>query len=573
MEKQIQSFYSLMYVLIPTLGQSFTTSLSLFFFMLSFLFGLLHAQPCPATSPSEQILLSSKSRKEKQWTSTQIIPNTAHLRFETTHISPSSILIRTSSTKEGYEVQLTHSSVQIFRKEQKKKAPISTKIYFPKPTSSASIHLLQKKAAMELWVCEKEHSLAHFRWEDTAFPDGLVHLESEEPLFNTQISYTSQSKMMEAIWPHDILGTSALLAVQPNEDLPPLIQNNIIKKAREPGLWSVIPKREQLPNLLPYKNSILSISKYMPYWAINSNPKHQPPQELEEHLVEISTKHNAALHQIGISRQGHPIWAIQLNKENSKKPSVLFVGGVQGNDTRSIHNTLNQLTRLLDTNDGLIQLWKQKLDLWFVPLLNVDGSYFFWYHNIYAGDVAPWDTDENGQIEWWEGTNLQHNTSALFLQSPRETRGLSPHSAPALQHLFSLAQHISPSLSFSWMEHTEQDGISKTLSSMFGTKSVTLDPEKYTDRSIESELNQLIAGPAIRIIVSDSNELPIEAHIHVKEISTSKWKSRKDDGLWIHPVEQHSTYTLTIHALSYKKKTIRVQTNRLYHIKLQKEKP
>ena len=426
------------------------------------------------------------------------------------------------------------------------------------------MHILQNQAAIELWICNKGTSMGHVRWEDTAFLDGFLHIEHPKSLYKTQVSYQPKSTIMQAIWPQDILHSSALIKVE-GEDLPPVLEQGLISNPLEPGLWSLIPDRSSISTILPHKKNVVSISKSIPYWAVNQNKKHIPPFQQEEELIELAQKYDVQLHQIGTSSQGRAIWAIQIEPSTTKRTSVLFVGGVSGNDVRSIQNTFAQLYRFLETQDGLIQLWKEKLDLWFIPTLNVDGNHYFWYRNAHEGDVAPTDINQDGYIDIGEGIQLLHNTESLFEQSPKMTRGSAPYSTPELEAFSSLTHRISPALSVSW--NFERTALQEDLNRNYGTYPLILSPKSDFQKEIESQLNHLLAGPAIRVIVSDTSNHPVQANIIVNN-TNQKWIT-KNDGLWVHPVSEHKPYTITISAPSYKDKTIRIQTNRLYRVQLQ----
>ncbi|MAA78307.1 MAG: hypothetical protein CL916_03530, partial [Deltaproteobacteria bacterium] len=329
--------------------------------LLFYLFSSLYAQPCPAGLNTKISLLEKETVPKKVWTTQQKIPESAHIIIESTDKLPSFTTIRstTSLSQDGYLIELNNSFVQVFRKGPYKDIPITKRVPISQKKQS-SIHIMQNEASMELWVCRKEKTLAHIRWEDTAFSDGFVHIEHPSSLKHTQVSYLPESTIMQAMWPQDILHSSALLQVE-GEDLPPILEQGLISNPLEPGLWSLLADRYSIATILPYKKNIVSISKSIPYWAIN-NKQHIPPIKQEEELIRLVQKYDVELHQIGTSRQGRAIWAMQVAPSNKKKPSVLFMGGISGNDVHSTQNTFEQLYHLLETQDGLIELWKEKLD-------------------------------------------------------------------------------------------------------------------------------------------------------------------------------------------------------------------
>ena len=133
-----------------------------------------------------------------------------------------------------------------------------------------------------------------------------------------------------------------------------------------------------------------------------------------------------------------------------------------------------------------------------------------------------------------------------------------------LRALSSLSHRISPALSVLWSSN--RTAIQEDLNQQYGTYPLALSPKSDAQKEIEFQLNHLLAGPAIRIIVADTYNHPIQANVVVNQ-NKQTW-STKQDGLWVHPVSEHKTYNITISAPSYKDKTIRVQTNRLYRVQL-----
>ena len=260
---------------------------------------------------------------------------------------------------------------------------------------------------------------------------------------------SSQKHHYAAIWPQDILHSSALLKID-GEALPPALRERTHYRSLEPGQWSLLTDRSSISTLLPYQKTIRIHIKVDSILGIQI-PSTCPPlikrrrffSPCPRKVIYNYIKSEAVTKE---DPSGLYSW-LQVQK----KPSVLFVGGVQGNNVHSIQNTFTLLEHFLKTKDGLIQLWKEKLDLWFIPILNVDGNHYFWYRNTHEGDVVPKDTNQDGYIDIGEGIQFSTIQNLSFHESPHQTRGTAPYSTPELHAISSLSSYFS--FYFCLMEH------------------------------------------------------------------------------------------------------------------------
>ena len=558
---------------------------------------VIFAAPCPVF-PQEG---TSSVQINSSWLSTEIIPTRAHSSLQLTQPLRKAMrtTIRTDEhTTQGYQIHTSENSLQIFKIVQTQAYPITPQISFIASSHPYTIHILQNEQAMEAHVCAHDSSLVSLRWEDTAFSEGRMHIASTTPF---SVSTVAHSNITPAFWPHDIAGTDVLLSIDPNRDLPPILQENMVQKAPENGVWVYLPNRSLLPRIQSYTDAILSIRTHTPYWA-HAKTSEPTPEKLQNKLDELSKQYQLTQHIIGTSKQGQPIIALSNHPHPiHEKPSILIWGGTEGDDISSVQYVLQHIHTIFHPKDGLEKRWRDSIQFWFVPLLNVDGYTQFWYHSDQSGHTNVWDTNKDGIQDIWEGTFLHHNTSFSFQQTPAETRGEAPLSEPENQAIMSVIDYIHPVLAFSWssthndllhnehpftqelwgllpktQKNTEElfhhTGLHNTMFEGYGTHSFSIPIHSNNSTLWTKLFNHTLAGPAIRMIVTDESGFPISAQIESPNIPSSGWSTRTD-GYWMFLVPKHNTYSITIQADGYETQQRTVQTNAIYRIHLKKKSP
>ena len=119
-----------------------------------------------------------------------------------------------------------------------------------------------------------------------------------------------------------------------------------------------------------------------------------------------------ALHTLGNSRQGRPIWALRITdnpKKDEMEPTVLMVAAHHGSELLSTEYALDSIDELLRGAHGTHKDWISELDIWVVPLVNPDGNACLWGLDENHGRKNCWDMNGDGQIEATEGVDLNRN--------------------------------------------------------------------------------------------------------------------------------------------------------------------
>ena len=168
----------------------------------------------------------------------------------------------------------------------------------------------------------------------------------------------------------------------------------------------------------------------------------------------------------GSSIQGKPITAVRVSKDvrklkDRKRPAVVYQAAQHAREwitpemvRRLLHHYVDnygsdrELTRIVDTTD-----------LWFIPVVNVDG-----YDYTFTEDNRLWrknlrDNDGDGQITGQDGVDLNRNfpykwgydNEGSSDQPTDETyRGPSPGSEPETQAQIRLFDRIRPKYAINW---------------------------------------------------------------------------------------------------------------------------
>jgi hypothetical protein len=169
-----------------------------------------------------------------------------------------------------------------------------------------------------------------------------------------------------------------------------------------------------------------------------------------------------ALVEIGRSHQGRPIWALKISDAAElaeNEPAVLFDGAHHGSELLATEYVLDAIDRLLVGYDidPRVRAWVDGLEIWCVPVVNVDGRHHFVHEGQFAGRKNARDTDANGYVDWHEGVDLNRNypfgwSDPKSVDAPTSDyyRGPAPGSEPETQAMMRLGQreHFAAVLSF-----------------------------------------------------------------------------------------------------------------------------
>ncbi|MEM7183854.1 MAG: M14 family metallopeptidase, partial [Spirochaetota bacterium] len=162
---------------------------------------------------------------------------------------------------------------------------------------------------------------------------------------------------------------------------------------------------------------------------------------------------------IGKSRQGRKIHAIKIGYTNQKhKVAYLFNGAHHGSELISTEHCYDMIYDLLKNKANNQKIFAN-LDLWFVPLVNPDGTHNFWFQSVLMGrkngllhkevkDPLSQGVDLNRNYPFhWHSKTPKASSSE---KSSAYYRGDKPASEPETQAMIRLAKehHFLSSISY-----------------------------------------------------------------------------------------------------------------------------
>lgn len=199
---------------------------------------------------------------------------------------------------------------------------------------------------------------------------------------------------------------------------------------------------------------------------------------------------------VGRTHQGRTIWALVISdaKTDPDEPAVLFNGAHHGSELLSIEYVLDAIDQLVGgyERDAKITSWIDGLEIWCVPLVNVDGNHMFVHESRFAIRKNAFDGDKDGQADPFEGVDLNRNypfgwgeTGSSDAPMHKWYRGPSAGSEPETKAMMALAdrEHFASVLSF----HT------------YGTdvySSYVVETAKDTKPDVSKAIGQHIAAAA-----------------------------------------------------------------------------
>lgn len=168
--------------------------------------------------------------------------------------------------------------------------------------------------------------------------------------------------------------------------------------------------------------------------------------------------------QIGTSGQGRPMWALRVTdhpERDEDEPAVLLDGAHHGTELLSVEYALDAAAWTLEhQHEPRVAAWIAGLDLWFVPMVNVDGNHAYWNVSSETGRKNMRDTDGDGAFEFWEGVDLNRNYpfawGSLAEEGSRSWpnsayyRGADGGSEPETQVMMALARRYHFAAAISW---------------------------------------------------------------------------------------------------------------------------
>ncbi|MFV8750387.1 M14 family zinc carboxypeptidase [Nannocystaceae bacterium ST9] len=170
-----------------------------------------------------------------------------------------------------------------------------------------------------------------------------------------------------------------------------------------------------------------------------------------------------SLIEIGRTHQNRPIWALKISDDDAAtdldEPAVLFNAAHHGSELLSIEYVLDAIDQLLAGyhRDPQIDAWVDHLEIWCVPLVNVDGNHMFVHESRFAIRKNAYDGNADGFADPFEGVDLNRNypfgwggEGSSDQPMHKWYRGPAPGSEPETQAMMKLAdaEHFAAVLSF-----------------------------------------------------------------------------------------------------------------------------
>ena len=172
------------------------------------------------------------------------------------------------------------------------------------------------------------------------------------------------------------------------------------------------------------------------------------------------------LEQIGTSLEGRPIFALLISNTPQKgdpkvweKPTVIFDGMHHAREIMTPEIVVDVANQLLTgaNQGGFFGKILDSVNVWVVPMLNVDGNNIVWTKDAWwrknahaeSGTAYGVDLNRNYPFEWNKCNGSSGNKG-------NETyRGDKPASEPETQALVGLAEAVQPTVSLSYHSYSE----------------------------------------------------------------------------------------------------------------------
>ncbi len=163
-----------------------------------------------------------------------------------------------------------------------------------------------------------------------------------------------------------------------------------------------------------------------------------------------------ALIEIGRTHRNRPIWALRISDDDAAagvpdldEPAVLFNAAHHGSELLSIEYVLDAIDTLVAGHgrDPQVTAWVEGLEIWCVPLVNVDGNHMFMHESRFAIRKNGFDGNGDGFADPFEGVDLNRNypfgwggEGSSDMPMHKWYRGPGPGSEPETQAMMGLAE-------------------------------------------------------------------------------------------------------------------------------------
>ncbi len=211
-----------------------------------------------------------------------------------------------------------------------------------------------------------------------------------------------------------------------------------------------------------------------------------------------------SLVEVGRTHGKRPIWALKISDTAASaedEPAVLLDGAHHGSELLSIEYVLDAIDRILAGyhHDARVTKWVDGLEIWCVPLVNVDGNHMFVHESRFAIRKNAFDADRDGFADPFEGVDLNRNypfgwgePGSSDMPMHKWYRGPAPGSEPETAAMMGLAERerFAAALSFhtygtdvysSYVVETKKD-LSPDIAKVIGNELAAAAPMQPEER-------------------------------------------------------------------------------------------
>lgn len=405
------------------------------------------------------------------------------------------ILARASTSQNGtdevsgYGLSLEKNKLVLYRWDNGEVKALSAPLKVHAPPKSIDIHFELSGNGLYGYACHPQtnQSLAKISVMDAGYTAGLwgirVNSKQSKDTLIKQALVSPQSTMPSVDGAPDIFGREVLVEISEGVTIPEGLKSFRLEFPVYAGQWLLLPDRNALTILEREGIAIRSVRGRIPYWARNDAYRFQSPYPVPvgdgykldgsykdprmvfELLKAYHLKYPdiTALHNLGNSRQGRPIWALRITDNPNKdeaEPSVLMVAAHHGSELLSTEYALDSIDEILQNAEGTNSEWIDNLDMWVIPLVNPDGNACLWEVDENFGRKNCWDMNSDGLVEATEGVDLNRNYPfgwGILDEKGSRTwarsnyyRGPEAGSEPEVQAILTWAQSYQPAVVISW---------------------------------------------------------------------------------------------------------------------------
>ncbi len=225
------------------------------------------------------------------------------------------------------------------------------------------------------------------------------------------------------------------------------------------------------------------------------------PGNIQEELLQVAADHPdiAQAVTIGHSVQGQAITAVRVSKDvrklkDRKRPAVVYQAAQHAREWITPEMVRRLLHHYVDGYGSNAELTKiiNTTDLWFIPVINVDG-----YDFTFTEDNRLWrknlrDNDGDGELTGQDGVDLNRNfpykwgydnEGSSDVVSDETYRGASPGSEPETQAQIRLFDRVRPKYAINW------HSAAQLLLYGVGWQALTSSPDDLIHKAIVGDID------------------------------------------------------------------------------------